>query len=255
MLRRCSLVGFCTFYSEPMEIVTWADSSIDRQVFAAIGNTPVPAFPPSPYPGVVPQQIVTERGVLWLWYYTGIGDYTTYRHFYYDVPGSTWIEVVGDWTEIFEATPTLLVLEGPGPGDSPHPYEVTFQSTVYTIMTAFLRANENGHVMYNAGSTRRFEALDASFSVALPDPPDATWGTDQVRALSDDGYGVINNDYYAFFGLVYNGDHPFRRGDVNGDSSYDVTDPVLILLHLFAADHITCEDAADTNDDGFSRPR
>ncbi len=44
----------------------------------------------------------------------------------------------------------------------------------------------------------------------------------------------------------------FTRGDVNGDTSIDVSDPVLLLLDLFVAGStpIPCDDAADANDDG-----
>jgi len=42
-----------------------------------------------------------------------------------------------------------------------------------------------------------------------------------------------------------------RRGDVNGDARLDVSDPVAILLHLFAGGaEPVCADAADTNVDG-----
>jgi hypothetical protein len=42
----------------------------------------------------------------------------------------------------------------------------------------------------------------------------------------------------------------FRRGDANGDGVLDISDPVGILLHLFAGGAISCLDAADANDDG-----
>ncbi|MCA8960671.1 MAG: hypothetical protein KDC38_09170, partial [Planctomycetes bacterium] len=44
---------------------------------------------------------------------------------------------------------------------------------------------------------------------------------------------------------------PFRRGDLNGDGSIDIGDPVSLLGALFSGgSYPTCEDAADANDDG-----
>jgi len=51
-------------------------------------------------------------------------------------------------------------------------------------------------------------------------------------------------------------DHPtlqtyLRRGDANQDEVFDVSDPILVLEHLFGGPvSLTCEDAADANDDG-----
>lgn len=43
----------------------------------------------------------------------------------------------------------------------------------------------------------------------------------------------------------------FRRGDVNGDGSMDITDAVATLSYLFQGQGTAgCEDAADANDDG-----
>ena len=44
----------------------------------------------------------------------------------------------------------------------------------------------------------------------------------------------------------------FRRGDVNGDSAFDLADPIRLLGHLFASDTPLdgCLDRADANDDG-----
>jgi hypothetical protein len=45
----------------------------------------------------------------------------------------------------------------------------------------------------------------------------------------------------------------FKRGDVNNDKAYDISDPVAILTFLFQAGEIpTCLDAADINDDGLA---
>ena len=43
---------------------------------------------------------------------------------------------------------------------------------------------------------------------------------------------------------------PFIRGDVNGDSGIDISDPITTLGYLFTGGSITCEKAADSNDDG-----
>ncbi len=43
----------------------------------------------------------------------------------------------------------------------------------------------------------------------------------------------------------------FVRGDVNGDGSVDVSDPVVSLAFLFSQGPLGCESAADTNDDGL----
>jgi hypothetical protein len=42
----------------------------------------------------------------------------------------------------------------------------------------------------------------------------------------------------------------FVRGDANADGSLDISDPVKVLLHLFAGGEGGCEDAMDANDDG-----
>ncbi len=42
----------------------------------------------------------------------------------------------------------------------------------------------------------------------------------------------------------------FRRGYVNGDSSLNLADAIIILNFLFANEPVVCQDAADFNDDG-----
>ncbi|MFQ5654462.1 MAG: FG-GAP-like repeat-containing protein [Planctomycetota bacterium] len=42
----------------------------------------------------------------------------------------------------------------------------------------------------------------------------------------------------------------FIRGDANRDQLVDVSDPVTILIYLFASGSLECEDAADVNDSG-----
>ncbi len=47
------------------------------------------------------------------------------------------------------------------------------------------------------------------------------------------------------------GIEPFFRGDLNGDASIDISDPINLLSALFSGgDYPTCEDGADANDDG-----
>ncbi|MCA8962367.1 MAG: hypothetical protein KDC38_17700 [Planctomycetes bacterium] len=44
---------------------------------------------------------------------------------------------------------------------------------------------------------------------------------------------------------------PFRRGDANGDTLFDVADPIFGIMHLFAGGAPPlCRDAGDSNDDG-----
>jgi hypothetical protein len=44
----------------------------------------------------------------------------------------------------------------------------------------------------------------------------------------------------------------FRRGDVNGDGTADITDPIVLLGYLFQGGKaLSCPDAADGNDDGL----
>ncbi len=42
----------------------------------------------------------------------------------------------------------------------------------------------------------------------------------------------------------------FRRGDVNSDGNFDISDPVAVLGYLFLGGQVTCENASDSNDDG-----
>ena len=42
----------------------------------------------------------------------------------------------------------------------------------------------------------------------------------------------------------------FIRGDTNGDAKINVTDPVVLLLHLFQGAPLDCEDRADADDNG-----
>ncbi|MEM7168174.1 MAG: immunoglobulin domain-containing protein, partial [Planctomycetota bacterium] len=42
----------------------------------------------------------------------------------------------------------------------------------------------------------------------------------------------------------------FLRGEVNNDGTYDVSDPVVLLIYLFEGGSLSCLDSADVNDDG-----
>ncbi len=42
----------------------------------------------------------------------------------------------------------------------------------------------------------------------------------------------------------------FKRGDSNVDGSINITDPIVVLRHLFQSGEIPCEDAADFDDNG-----
>ena len=41
----------------------------------------------------------------------------------------------------------------------------------------------------------------------------------------------------------------FVRGDANGDGSYNISDPIVTLIHLFGSGSVACTSALDTNDD------
>jgi hypothetical protein len=54
---------------------------------------------------------------------------------------------------------------------------------------------------------------------------------------------------FIVFGQATSG--VFLRGDSNGDSKLDLSDPVRLLARLFLGSApLSCEDAADANDDG-----
>ena len=42
----------------------------------------------------------------------------------------------------------------------------------------------------------------------------------------------------------------FRRGDVNGDTTVSISDPISLLLHLFSVGPLQCQDAGDLDDNG-----
>lgn len=42
----------------------------------------------------------------------------------------------------------------------------------------------------------------------------------------------------------------FVRGDANGDSKYDISDPITVLLHLFLGEKVPCRAALDGNGEG-----
>jgi hypothetical protein len=77
-----------------------------------------------------------------------------------------------------------------------------------------------------------------TFSAGLPTTPDAMQGS--LLGIAD-GHFIR----FQFFEIA------FRRGDVNGDGAFDISDPVALLGALFAgAGPLVCADAADSNDDG-----
>ena len=57
---------------------------------------------------------------------------------------------------------------------------------------------------------------------------------------------------FALYGASVNAQSPtFRRGDANGDGTYNIADPVFLLNYLALGGFApNCLDAADTNDDG-----
>ena len=43
---------------------------------------------------------------------------------------------------------------------------------------------------------------------------------------------------------------PFRRGDANADGELNITDPIMVVLHVFMSKPVPCEKAVDSDDDG-----
>ena len=66
------------------------------------------------------------------------------------------------------------------------------------------------------------------------------------------GYGGDQVDLAGRYAVAFGGTEPeFRRGDSNGDSAFNIADPVHSLANLFSGGAIPgCMDAADSNDDG-----
>jgi hypothetical protein len=95
----------------------------------------------------------------------------------------------------------------------------------------------------------------------MDDPLDVTWtnvsrwrtvvklepglNTLQFLALNLDG-NLVGSDSINVTSAV---GPQFIRGDPNLDRKVDVSDPVAVIFHLFLGVPVTCEDAADSNDD------
>jgi predicted Zn-dependent protease len=76
-------------------------------------------------------------------------------------------------------------------------------------------------------------------------PPNAPGSVD-VKLTNEIGTFTFTN------GFLYLGEaRQFTRGDVNDDDLFDISDPVTLLLYLFAGRQApACLDSADANDDG-----
>ena len=85
-------------------------------------------------------------------------------------------------------------------------------------------------------------------------------GTEERIGIDRDGDGAFNGDELDSCSDPEDPDslpgpgcdgREFVRGDVNGDGNTDLSDPVRLLIYLFAeGSELACEDAADVNDDG-----
>ena len=72
---------------------------------------------------------------------------------------------------------------------------------------------------------------------------------------------IIKSDDLSFHAVVGRQDTPpppdpcqpdFRRGDVNGDTELDITDPLRLLTFLFGSgEPVSCQDAADIDDNSL----
>ncbi len=71
--------------------------------------------------------------------------------------------------------------------------------------------------------------------------------TIRIAAFEPDGATI---DVAAITVRLVDREADFLRGDVNGDGTLDLSDPVEILNYLFRETALTCLDAADVNDDG-----
>jgi hypothetical protein len=86
-----------------------------------------------------------------------------------------------------------------------------------------------------------------------------------AETYRDDSLGGVSAPSYTILPLVDLGTvtgcaatcrvasagEPFRRGDVNFDGNFNITDGVLILRSVVSGEIITCRDAADVDDDGI----
>jgi hypothetical protein len=89
------------------------------------------------------------------------------------------------------------------------------------------------------------------FDVASVIPPTATMRLRFVTQDPDPGSLVeAAVDDVVVVRRVCDTEPDFRRGDVNGDASRDLSDAVLMLVGLFGGGALPCMDAADIDDDG-----
>ncbi|MBN1441498.1 MAG: right-handed parallel beta-helix repeat-containing protein [Planctomycetes bacterium] len=99
---------------------------------------------------------------------------------------------------------------------------------------------------HNIGGDPRFRSPEEHEFLLLQDSP-CIDAADPDAPLDPDG---SRSDMGAFPFIAGSEAPRFRRGHVNDDDGIDISDPILILLHLFAGRSIGCESAADTSDDG-----
>ena len=103
-----------------------------------------------------------------------------------------------------------------------------------------------GEAPYESGDPNRW----GDYSATVVDPRNDVdfWTIQEVAALPRDGA----DRWSTWWGRIRppDGHAPFVRGDVNGDGAADLSDAVRILLHLFAAEPVACEEAADAAGDG-----
>jgi len=82
--------------------------------------------------------------------------------------------------------------------------------------------------------------------------PTHTYTMDGVYTvrLQITGFISIDVEEKAAFIRVGSSESTFKRGEVNNDGRFDLSDGVSVLNFLFRGQSIDCEDAADTDDSG-----
>ena len=73
-------------------------------------------------------------------------------------------------------------------------------------------------------------------------------GENQVGVFGVDGNGIVVESVTTT--ITRAPTVSFVRGDARGDGSLNLSDAIVIALHRFHGLALTCEDAADVNDDG-----
>lgn len=109
-------------------------------------------------------------------------------------------------------------------------------------------------------ATMRYDPTNATFDTPVNRTADLNAGVQgSITSISSFGTDGSAEMYIASLGgRVYRivpqitTPLPFDRGNANGDTSYDISDPVAILIELFGTSDaaIDCSDALDSNDDG-----